>query len=241
MAVTIADLQTRYRERLQQKKKKALDRSVYENLSRFAVDGPDGAKFLTAESLKNSCDELSHDLLKKEEADFLFAFWDTMAGKQEATGYVPIELAVYDLKQSEEQYNGQDLPFRSGEETLGRGGGGNKSNVSSLGAGGIFGGGSYEADARSDRGSVMAGGAPPAAPMQQPASPSGRPRGNQSSIAGGIFGENTEAQPPPSSRSNRSNQSSIPGGIFGESAPMGMPKAKKFDSNRSSIQGGIFG
>ena len=237
MAVTIADLQTRYRERLEQKKRGAIERTLLQNLSRFAVEGPDGAKFITAESLKNSTDELSHDLLKKEEADFLFAFWDTMAGKQEATGFVPIELAVYDIKQSQEQYG---TAFRSGDETLGKGGGGNKSNVSSLGSGGIFGGGSYEADARSDRGPIMAG-APPMAPMQQPASPSGRPRGNQSSIQGGIFGENADLQPPPSSRSNRSNQSSIPGGIFGEGQPTGMPKAKKFDSNRSSIQGGIFG
>jgi len=189
--------------------------------------------------------EVAGNALKEEEAMFLFSFWDSCAGQQEPTGIVPVMLAVDDLVGSMQQYTG--TMFKSGQDPLDKAiGGGNKSNQSSLGAGGIFGGGAFEADARGGGKPAMPSGAP--AMMQAPpqmAQVSDRPRGNNSSIPGGIFGgEEQLANAPPSSRGggNKSNQSSIQGGIFGEQqAPSYQPKANKPYSNASSIPGGIFG
>lgn len=164
-------------------------------------------------------------------------FWDTMAGQQEAQGAVQVDLAINDLLSSQPEYT---TGFRSGAEGFRAKEA--KGNLPSQ-SGGIFGGGSYQAEAEglpSNR---------PAAPMPPQsqaggtaAQQSSRPKGNQSSVQGGIFApmEPTDA-PPPSSRSNRSNKSSIEGGIFGSAGPVGPPQEKKFNSNRSSIEGGIFG
>lgn len=134
-----------------------------------------------------------------------------MAGQREPQGVVDINLIITDLLGSVPTYS---TGFNSGNDTFR--GGGNKSNRSSV-QGGIFGGGSYAADAE---GSLP----PPShrAPAYQPPAAFGvaddgsarKPRGNQSSIEGGIFGNAAPLAPQPSNRSNsnRSNQSSIQGG-----------------------------
>ena len=79
--------------------------------------------------------------------------------------------------------------------------------------------------------------------MSQRTEQANRPRGNQSSIAGGIFGGENEMAPPPSAREsgNKSNQSSIAGGIFGEGPAAVKTKPNGNRGNQSSIPGGIFG
>jgi len=151
-------------------------------------------------------------------------------------GAVPIDLIIADLTGAQQQYG---TLFNSGDEPV-------KANLKSRGnlpsqEGGIFGGGSYASDANSERGAPQSNAPPPPTPPMQPEAAVERPRGNMSSIAGGIFGD--AAPPPPnSSRSNRSNQSSIPGGIFGDSQPAATPSQRaRPNSNASSIQGGIFG
>ena len=179
--------------------------------------------------------------LAPDEAAFLFQFWDTMAGQQEAQGAVDIQLVVTDLIGSVPTYS---TGFNSGPEAFKSAG--NKSNRSSV-QGGIFGGGSYAADANgeapqfSNRGPAYA----PSAPAMAPSS--NKPRGNQSSVEGGIFAGmdgSAPLAPQPSNRSNRSNQSSVQGGIFSEApncAPASNRGANANKSNQSSIPGGIFG
>jgi len=176
--------------------------------------------------------------LAPDEASFLFQFWDTMAGQQEAQGAVDIQLVVTDLIGSVPTYS---TGFNSGPE--GFKSNGNKSNRSSV-QGGIFGGGSYAADAvgeapqLSNRASYA-----PSAPAMAP--PTNKPRGNQSSIEGGIFGGmdgSAPLAPQPSNRANRSNQSSVDGGIFSAAGPNCAPATNRSNrSNQSSIPGGIFG
>ena len=72
-------------------------------------------------------------------------------------------------------------------------------------------GGSYEADAESSSQLSSRRNAPPASmsvpPPEERAASSNRPRGNASSVPGGIFApaEDFPSQAPPSSRSNKSN------------------------------------
>ena len=114
-----------------------------------------------------------------------------------------IDLAADDLMSSVPAYN---TGFRSGPDQFRQKQA--KGNLPSQ-EGGIFGGGSYAADA------VGAYKAPtPSLPPQSfvgggAAQQSSRPKGNQSSVEGGIFAPVPSSEPPPSSRSNRSNQSSI--------------------------------
>ena len=58
-----------------------------------------------------------------------------------------------------------------------------------------------------------------------------------------IFGtETADAGPKIGARSNKSNQSSVAGGIFGQDAPMRAPPSRNGrNPNQSSIEGGIFG
>lgn len=131
-------------------------------------------EFLTA--LEQTCNALSPD-----EANFLFHFWDTMAGQQEPQGAVQSELAITDLMSSMPEYS---TAFRSGD--LGFRQKQAKGNMPSE-AGGIFGGGSYAADAQ---GLLDVQPRAPAAPHHAPVSqaggtaamPSMRPKGNQPSM-----------------------------------------------------------
>jgi len=240
---TIADLQKKFLDKLETKTRKGMPLTALlkktivdaENLSSEIPPGTFPDPHFTESGFRKACELVGPGVLTDAEFQFLFAFWDTRAGEQESMGAVPVELAMHDLKSAIPEYGGF---FKSGDETLGKAGGGNKSNKSSM-QGGIFGGGSYEADANADR--FGGGAAALVGDMAPPAARSDRPRGNQSSIPGGIFGENTDMNPPPSSRSNRSNQSSIPGGIFGEAGAAAPPGPKKYNSNASSIPGGIFG
>ena len=68
-------------------------------------------------------------------------FWDTMAGQQEAQGAVQVDLAINDLLSSQPEYT---TGFRSGAEGFRAKEA--KGNLPSQ-AGGIFGGGSYQAEA----------------------------------------------------------------------------------------------
>lgn len=129
---------------------------------------------------------------------------------------------------------GKDLPQIAGS------GQGNRPSQE----GGIFGGGSYEADSRNllpPRGPPSStGGAMPAVPIFR------KPVNNESSIEGGIFGTGGGVEATPSQRSNRSNESSVPGGIFGtEGGLHARPASGRAtggrNSNASSIPGGIFG
>ena len=164
--------------------------------------------FLTLNEF-NKALELCGNALKPVEAEFLFNFWDTLAGQHEAQGVVEVEMCLKDLFGSQKSYG---TGFNSGDEFI-KASKGAKGNMPSQ-AGGIFGGGSYEADARG--GPVPTGRVPqpPAQVPSQRTEQSNRPRGNQSSIAGGIFGEGPAAMPIKPG-GNRGNQSSIPGGIFG--------------------------
>lgn len=163
-----------------------------------------------------------------------------MAGQQEPQGAVQADLAINDLIFSVPTYS---TGFRSGAEGFRVKQA--KGNLPSQ-QGGIFGGGSYEADAQGQLDSYRKSGQPEAQPALgggSAAQPSNRPRGNQSSVEGGIFAP-MDAAPPPSSRpdgGNKSNRSSVQGGIFGEGPPVAPQMEKKFNSNRSSIPGGIFG
>ena len=160
-----------------------------------------------------------------------------MAGQQEPQGAVQVDLAINDLLSSQPEYT---TGFRSGAEGFRAKQA--KGNLPSQ-EGGIFGGGSYQAEAE---GLPSHRPAQPMPPQSQAggmvAQQSSRPKGNQPSVEGGIFAPmDPSAAPPPSSRSNRSNKSSVEGGIFAQPALAGPPQEKKFNSNRSSIPGGIFG
>lgn len=233
---SIADIQKKFLEKLENKFKGSITRA---KLMRIFTDfDRDGDGFITLAEFRQSI-EMSGNALSPLETEFLFHFWDTMAEQQPAQGAIEIQVAVSDLVASVPEYNGG---FRSGDEGFKAKGG--RGNLPSQ-EGGIFGGGSYEADAAQSPSSGYRPAPAPAVPMAAPSMEPAinKPKGNQSSIAGGIFGGMDAAPAPQSSRqsSNRSNQSSIPGGIFGEGPAVSAPVAKKFNSNASSIPGGIFG
>ena len=192
--------------------------------------------FISLIQFKEALTEGGGNPISEKEAIFLFDFFDTLAHQKDPEDMVEIPVIVDQILQAQPQYG---TGFNSGDELIKANKGG-RGNLPSQ-AGGIFGGGSYEVDARNEL--------PPMGPPAKaqpltghggPAAPSSRPKGNQSSIAGGIFGDAAPA--PPSTRSNRSNQSSIPGGIFGEQAAPAVQAPKHGrHSNASSIPGGIFG
>lgn len=233
---SIADIQKKFLEKLENKFKGSITRAKLMRI--FSDFDRDGDGFITLAEFRQSI-EMSGNALSPLETEFLFHFWDTMAEQQPAQGAIEIAVAVADLVASVPQYGGG---FRSGDEGFKAKGA--KGNLPSQ-EGGIFGGGSYEADAANV---PMDSYRPAAAPVAPGAAPSmevpvSRPKGNQSSIAGGIFGSEGAAQAAPTSNrsNNKSNQSSIPGGIFGEGPAISAPAPKKFNSNQSSIPGGIFG
>ena len=231
---TIADLQTKILVKMEQKFKGG---ATNQRLRRMLGDvDSDKDGFITMKEFNTALGELC---LATDEASFLFQFWDTMAGQQEAQGAVDIMLIITDLIGSQPTYS---TGFNSGPDGFGQAGG-NKSNRSSV-QGGIFGGGAYSADAvgEAPQFSARQPAYAPSAPSMEPGA--NKPRGNQSSIEGGIFGGldgSAPLAPQPSDRSNRSNQSSIQGGIFGTEDPAPMSKRGSNRSNQSSIQGGIFG
>jgi len=238
MTMTIAGIQDKLISKLEQKWKGGITKEKLRKMW-TAVDA-DNDGFVSMDEFNKGL-SFNGNALSDQEAFALFIFYDTMAESQPAQGAVEIDLAANDLIQSIAK---EATPFNSGldfKDTTKQARGNQPSQ-----AGGIFGGGSYEADAN-----FGGPAAPPPrpvlsmAPPQPEASPyvavSSRPKGNQSSIAGGIFGASADPAPPPSSRSNRSNQSSIAGGIFGEGPEPTIKAPAKYNSNRSSVPGGIFG
>lgn len=236
MPITVKSIQVKILEKMEQKFKGGATPQRIIRAFEDADRDKDG--FLMASEFRSALSALG-SAVSDEEANFLFHFWDTLAETQEPQGAVEIGIAVRDLMSSVPSYGGA---FNSGDDGFKNKGA--KGNLPSQ-EGGIFGGGAYSADAYNE---VYA---PPSArptPAQSAYAPpeSQRPRGNQSSIAGGIFGGESAvaaAPPPPSSGAggNKSNKSSIAGGIFGEAAPIAAPAQKARYSNQSSIPGGIFG
>uniref|UniRef100_A0A7S3B7P0 EF-hand domain-containing protein n=1 Tax=Haptolina ericina TaxID=156174 RepID=A0A7S3B7P0_9EUKA len=176
--------------------------------------------------------------IEAETAEYLFMFWDTLAGEQEPCGMVSIDYAVADLLGSQPQYStllkGNDLVSIAGR------GQGNRPSQE----GGIFGGGMYAAESERDKGrSRPLAAVDNVAPPAEPVVPAMRKLvNNESSIEGGIFGAAPASyEPPPSARSNRSNMSSVQGGIFGQDAAPQQPHRGGRNPNASSIPGGIFG
>jgi len=238
VSTSIADIQDKYVTKLAAKLPSGGNisaRTLSKSLGEF--DGDNDGFISLSEFLRAV--ERAGNALDRNEAEFLFAFWDTYAGEREPRGVVDVKMAVDDLVRSLPRFS---TGFNSGNDS-GLKAGGNKSNKSSM-EGGIFGGGSYEADSR---GAVPPashrGAAPPGYQMEQggPGQMSNRPRGNQSSVAGGIFGNDESSAPKASGGGNKSNLSSIPGGIFGENNAMAPPPSHRCNSNASSIPGGIFG
>jgi len=236
-AVTIAHIQDKFVTKLAAKLPSGGNistRTLSKSLGEF--DGDNDGFISLAEFLRAV--ERAGNALDRKEAEFLFAFWDTCAGEREPQGFVNVKMAVDDLVHSLPQFS---TGFNSGNDS-GLKAGGNKSNKSSM-EGGIFGGGSYEADSRGAEPLSHRGAAPPDYQMEQGGrgQMSNRPKGNQSSVAGGIFGSDESSAPKSSGGGNKSNKSSIPGGIFGENNAMAPPVSHRCNSNASSIPGGIFG
>uniref|UniRef100_A0A6V4TDN4 EF-hand domain-containing protein n=1 Tax=Prymnesium polylepis TaxID=72548 RepID=A0A6V4TDN4_9EUKA len=235
MAATIADIQTKFLNKLEAKLpggKAVTPMLLKKALNHFDGDG-DGVISL-AEFLR-----CSDGKIEDREAEFLFMFWDSAAGQQEPCGMVEIDMAVHDLLSSQPQYStllqGKDLANIAGQSK------GNRPSQE----GGIFGGGCYASESERE---ILAARNRPAlsnptvAPPAMPATFS-KPVNNASSIQGGIFGaEGGGASPPKPNRSNRSNQSSVEGGIFGATDGVRAPPSRNGrNPNASSIEGGIFG
>ena len=195
----------------------------------------DGDGFINLKEFVSAV-EVSGNALRGDEMEFLFMFWDTMAGAREPTGQVEVAVAAADLFSTLPAYV---TGFTSGyEPEVKKGGNSNRPSQE----GGIFAGGSYEADAAG-----TAFRQPPPAmnvqPRDDPASAPRKPKGNESSVPGGIFSAAEPKAPSgqDSSRCNRSNRSSVPGGIFADQGPVEPLPSKRCNSNASSIPGGIFG
>ena len=241
---TIADLQDKYLAKLATKTKgQCTKRTIRKNLSEFLGENPTDDTLMSYQHFWSSL-ERAGNALTVDEAQFLFHFWDTRAGQMDPQKFVPLGVAVDDLASVLEEGNqafGGGV-FKSGTDRLDHASaGGNKSNRSSE-QGGIFGGGAFEADASRDGYHPAARAPPPVASYSDELAP--KPRGNQSSIPGGIFGDQEGSMAPPSSRGdgNKSNRSSVEGGIFATEGPPTMqPRQNKPYSNASSIPGGIFG
>ena len=103
----------------------------------FSEFDKDNDGFLTAADFSMACPVT---MVAKDEAEFLFMFWDTMAGEQEGQGAIEVGLIAVDLLQCMPEYG---TGFRSGDDGFKMKGA--KGNQPSQ-AGGIFGGGAYEAD-----------------------------------------------------------------------------------------------
>eukprot|EP00325_Prymnesiales_sp_UTEX-LB-985_P009662 CAMPEP_0174714336 /NCGR_PEP_ID=MMETSP1094-20130205/17566_1 /TAXON_ID=156173 /ORGANISM="Chrysochromulina brevifilum, Strain UTEX LB 985" /LENGTH=285 /DNA_ID=CAMNT_0015913673 /DNA_START=52 /DNA_END=910 /DNA_ORIENTATION=+ len=230
---TIADIQAKFVDKLAEKlpsRSSMNPRSIGKALSEFDTDN-DG--FLNFPEFMRSVERCGN-ALDRREAEFLFSFWDTCAGERAPCGKVEIKLAVNDLMGSLPDFQ---PAFNSGAHEIGRGSaGGNKSNAPSQ-SGGIFDGGSYAADARGDAMPPSHRG-PSAPSVREPfsAEAPARPRGNQSSVQGGIFNQEPLAvENSARGDGNKSNKSSISGGIFGEEAPHALAPTKRYNSNASSV------
>ena len=269
---TIADIQSKLLKKMDNKFKNGnSERCIRSVLGEFDGDH-DG--FISYPEFYRAI-ELVGNALNEQEAQFLFLFWDTMAGKQEERGVVEVAVAVADLLATLPEFgNG----FNSGEEPYTAPGAKGKGNLPSQ-SGGIFAGGSYvcgvlifsspacppnQIDFLSHAGFTLfrryaadAAGAPPPGhggvaashstnmPLSpSKAVPSSRPKGNESSVPGGIFQEASAAEkvvPSSGARANRSNASSVPGGIFSTESVPAPPVRQRPNSNISSVPGGIFG
>lgn len=235
MALTIAKIQEKILNKYEDKFRGSVNKPKL--MRAFTDVDKDNDGFLSLTEFRGGLEALG-GALSQQESDFLFAFWDTLAGQQEPQGAVEIGICVSDLLGSLPQYG---TGFNSGADKPNYKGG--QSNKPSM-AGGIFGGGSYEADANNEQPTSHRHAMNYAAAPPQGTAQSSRPKGNQSSIEGGIFGDAAPSAPPPqpSNRANRSNQSSIQGGIFGEAPPQqAQQNRNRMNSNQSSIPGGIFG
>jgi len=216
--------------------KHAITKNLTQHIPQYNANDSNNSNFVISFLQFQRSLEDAGNALSRDEASFLFQFWDTCAGQQDPCGSVPVDLAINDLLHSIKGYPGEGNPFKSGVEPQAKTSG-NKSNGPSQ-PGGIFGGGAYEADAASNRGNavILPSTAVPPASSQKPYS-------NQSSQPGGIFGT---YEPPPSTRGggngNKSNQSSVEGGIFAPAEnETRQHRPNKQNSNTSSIPGGIFG
>jgi hypothetical protein len=233
---TIADIQQKFLVKLEAKLaggKSITPMTLKKALNHFDADR-DGVISV------NEFIQATQGKLERDEAEFLFMFWDTAAGQQEACGMVEVDLAVQNLLSSMPQYEtllaGKDLANIAGQAK------GNRSSVE----GGIFGGGCYASE--SEREVLSARNRPavsnPVVQAPTAAAPTfNKPVNNASSIEGGIFGADSAAPVnKATSRSNKSNQSSVAGGIFGEDMPARAPPSRNGrNPNQSSIEGGIFG
>jgi len=178
--------------------------------------------------------------ISSDEACALFEFWDTAGYAREPNGLVSTAEIIASLMTSEVS---SEAVFDQRGAPPSRGNEGNTRNMGNRPSapGGIFGGGVYESDAHFAQKAQVASLAPPA-PFEQ-ARPVERPRGNQSSVEGGIFGEGPAADESPRKGKVQNNRSSLSGGIFGqdENAAPARPAMQKRNANASSIPGGIFG
>lgn len=172
--------------------------------------------------------------ISADEAVALFEYWDTAGYQREPQGLVVIADAIASLMSSELT---SDAIFGQSEAQRPPSSRSQTKNNQPSNEGGIFGGGVYEAEANRF---PMRQAPPVHAPIEQ-AMPTNAPRGNQSSIEGGIFGS-APVEPAFRPKGNTSNKSSLSGGIFGSdenAAPA--PVRNKRNANASSIPGGIFG
>ena len=168
--------------------------------------------------------EVAGSVLTDQESEFLFYFWDSMAGQREPQGLISVAVATNDLMGNEKpDADFFGLSHQPGAAT------GKAAAAPTAGSGDRlgFGGGAYDerpaAEDMTPREYV-----PPPEPFRPPPSTD-------------IFGAGPPAPERRESRTNRSNASSVPGGIFGED-DTSAPKGKKmYDANRSSVPGGIFG
>ena len=184
--VTIADIQKKILEKVEQKYKGGVSK---ERLARiFNEKDKDKDGFVSQVEFIAALQEGGGNPVSDMEAEFLFTFWDTLAGQKDPQGAVEVVMAVEDLMAAMPTYS---TGFNSGDLGI-KANKGAKGNLPSQ-AGGIFGGGSYEADAMNEK-VGRPGGAPVndvamgVQEMPPRAEPNaGRPKGNQSSVVGGIF------------------------------------------------------
>jgi len=184
--------------------------------------------------------ELSGGAIEPEEAEHLFLFWDTCAGTTEQRGVIDYHLAVQDLVSNQPTY-GTVLPG-GGDGFRKVGSNGNKPSQ----VGGIFAGGMDSAEAErnaiQERESKLRSNERAAQPLQPLNHP--QKRSNESSIEGGIFGEQCVSDAVQDVNKPDRNKSSISGGIFGHDSsthPMPGRTTSSKNVNQSSIPGGIFG
>jgi len=171
--------------------------------------------------------EATNGAISQDEACALFEFWDTAGYARDPNGAVSVSEAIASLMSSEVQSEavfddrgrGAPPPSRGGESDGApreQQWNGNKGNRPSA-PGGIFGGGVYESDqqraevdqqrAQADRAMALR--------QHEQVQPVNRPKNNESSLAGGIFGGPMADDTPRQGveKKNYSNRSSLDGGV----------------------------